>query len=48
MSEEEAEIIEDVGLTVKTLLGVGLSYTLIVNLLVGSNMNKLLRSVKNL
>ena len=48
MSKEEAETIEDVGLTMKTLLGFGLSYSLIVNLFVGSNMNKLLRSVKNL
>ena len=48
MSKEEAETIEDVGLTMKTLLGFGLSYSLIVNLFVGSNMNKLLGAVKNL
>lgn len=48
MNEEEAEVIWTVGVTTETLLGVGFSFTLIVNLLVGERMNKLLGSIKNL
>ena len=48
MSKEDAEKIEAAGVTTETLLGVGFSFSVIVNLLVGDRMNKLLGAVKNL
>ena len=48
MSKAEAAAIESVGSSAETLLGFAFSYTLIVNLFVGSRMNKLLGAVKNL
>ena len=48
MDEEYAEKIEAICLGAGLIVGAGLSLTTIVNLFVGSNMNKLLGSVKNL
>ena len=48
MSEKEAELVSTVSVSAETLLVVGFSFSLIVNLLVGERMNKLLGSVKNL
>ena len=48
MSKEEAKVIWTIGVTTETLLGVGFSFSLIVNLLVGERMNKLLGSIKNM
>ena len=47
MSKEEAEAIWTASITTETILGVGFSFSLIVNLLVGESMNKLLGSIKN-
>ena len=48
MRKEEAEAIWTVSITTETLLGLGLSFTLVVNLFVGKSMNTLLSLIKNL
>ena len=48
MSKEEAEAVWTLGLFIQTLLGVGFSFPLIVNLFTGKGMNKLLGSIQNL
>ena len=48
MSKEEEGAIWTVSVTTETLLTVGFSFSLIVNLLVGERMNMLLGSIKNL
>ena len=48
MNEGYAQKIEMASDSAGTLLGFGFSFTLLINLIVGSRMNKLLGSVKNL